>query len=182
MFDNVINYQFATTLAWVAGYIVISQMINKLLGAAATDKEVPFKRAYYVKAYFRFLLLTAFIIGLALIWSIDFRGLLVFASSIFAVVGVALFAQWSILSNITASIVIFFSVPNRIGDRVKILDGDNTLTATITDITFFYTMLVDDDGQLVSFPNNLILQRPIVRMESPQAKQNLANNDPVDTN
>ncbi|WP_421862223.1 mechanosensitive ion channel domain-containing protein [Motiliproteus sp.] len=164
MFDSIIGYQFSTTIGWIVGYIIVSKITSRILGVAATNKEVPSKRTFYINAYFRFLLVITFVIGLALIWSIDFRGLLVFASSLFAVVGVALFAQWSILSNITASVVIFFSVPHRIGDRIKILDGDDSITATIADITLFQIILQDDEGHQVSYPNNLILQRPIVRL------------------
>lgn len=35
-------------------------------------------------------------------WGIELRGLLVLGSSLFAMLGVALFAAWSLLSNLTA--------------------------------------------------------------------------------
>ncbi|NIW50111.1 MAG: mechanosensitive ion channel, partial [Gammaproteobacteria bacterium] len=73
-----------------------------------------------------------------------YKGLLVFASSFFAIVGVALFAQWSILSNITASVIIFFTSNAKIGDKIKVVDGDNTVSGIIRDIGLFYTLLVDD--------------------------------------
>ena len=49
---------------------------------------------------------------LTLVWSVNYRDLGVMLSSVFAVIGVALFAQWSILSNITAGVIIFFSFPS----------------------------------------------------------------------
>ena len=77
---------------------------------------------------------TATLLILAGVWGLDFSRLVVLASSFFAVLGVAMVAQWSILSNITASITIFFAFPYKIGDRIRILDKDDTVTGVITEI------------------------------------------------
>ena len=90
---------------------------------------------------------------------------MVLASSFFAVLGVAMVAQWSILSNITASITIFFAFPYKIGDRIRILDKDDSVTGIITEIGLFYVRVRDDNGDLVTYPANLILQKPVRRLE-----------------
>ena len=43
---------------------------------------------------------------LLLAWGIDFSGLLVLSTSIITVTGVALFASWSLISNITAYFIL----------------------------------------------------------------------------
>ena len=43
--------------------------------------------------------------------------------------GVAMFAQWSILSNITSGIILFFSFPFKIGDLILIHDKDFPIEA-----------------------------------------------------
>ena len=83
-------------------------------------------------------------------------------SSILTVIGVALFAQWSILSNITAGIILFFSFPFKIGDRIRIMDKDFPVEAEIIDIDSFYTFLKTSEGEEICFPNNLLLQKGIV--------------------
>ena len=103
----------------------------------------------------------ATIIGLIVIWGVDTRNLVVALSSVFAVIGVALFAQWSILSNITAGIIIFFTTPFRIGDHIRLLDKDMPLEAKVEDIFTFYTHLRTRDGGLHIFPNSLLLQKAI---------------------
>jgi len=108
---------------------------------------------------------------LALIWSVSLSGLLVFASSIFAVIGVALFAQWSILSNLTSSIIIFFSFPSRIGDYIKILDGDNSIEGKIIEIELFHIRILDHDDNIVIYPNNLFMQKPIIKLKRPLTKK-----------
>ena len=56
-----------------------------------------------------FIVLTVCLIILLIIWGVKQSELAVFVGSVLTVVGVAMFAQWSILSNITSSIVLFFN-------------------------------------------------------------------------
>lgn len=101
------------------------------------------------------------IVTLAVIWGVQPQNMLVAVSSIFAVIGVALFAQWSLLSNVTAGIIIFFSTPFRMGDKIHILDKDMPIEATIESILTFYTHLRTDDGELIVIPNSLFLQKMV---------------------
>jgi len=104
--------------------------------------------------------IVAFLV-LSLIWGVDFRNLGLFFSSVFAVIGIALFAQWSIISNITSGVILFFSFPFKIGDKIRIQDKDFPLDATIEDIRAFNVNLRTDQGELVTYPTSLFLQRAI---------------------
>lgn len=106
------------------------------------------------------------IVILAIIWGVDPQNMLLAMSSIFAVIGVAFFAQWSILSNITAGIIIFFSTPFRIGDSIHILDKDTPIEATIENILTIHTYLRTKDGELIIIPNSLFLQKIVSVGES----------------
>ncbi len=108
-------------------------------------------------------LLTYLITGalLALIWGVDLRQFSLFVSSILAVLGVGFFAQWSILSNLTASVILFFSHPVRIGDRIRILDKDFNWIGEVKDITGFYFFMKTDIGENISLPNSLVIQKGI---------------------
>ena len=86
-------------------------------------------------------------------------------SSVFAVIGIALFAIWSILSNITSGVIMFFSFPYKVGDKIKIHDKDYPLEAIIEDIRTFQLILRDDNGDLVTYPNNLILQKAVTLIQ-----------------
>lgn len=89
----------------------------------------------------------------------------VYLSSIFAVIGVALFAQWSLLSNITASVVIFFAFPYRVGDRIKVTDPDFDLSGSVEEISLFHVLIRTDAGNMITYPNNLILQKPVIKLD-----------------
>ena len=82
-------------------------------------------------------------------------------SSVFAVIGIGLFAVWSILSNITSGVIMFFSFPYKIGDEIKIHDKDFPVIAIIEDIKAFQIHLRTSEGELITYPNNLILQKAV---------------------
>lgn len=105
------------------------------------------------------LLLETFIFGAQL------RDLALIFSSIFAVIGIALFAIWSILSNITSGIIMFFSFPYKVGDKIEIHDKDFPIQAIIEDIRAFHLHLRLDNGDLVTYPNNLILQKAVTLVQ-----------------
>lgn len=140
---------------------VIRLIINKLIVKYASVNTKIESRTNHIIRVCSILINSTGIIILIMIWGVDPHNLFVALSSIFAVIGVALFAQWSILSNITAGIIIFFTSPFKIGDYIKIIDKDFPLEAKVEDIFTFYTHLRTKDGGLHVFPNSLLLQRAI---------------------
>lgn len=140
---------------------------KRVLLKFAIKKKFKRRRLFYMHkiSAFVFSILTLFL--LFLIWSIDVKSLLVFASSFFAITGIALFAQWSILSNITSSVIIFFFFPARIGDTIRIVDGLDTVEGIIAEISMFQLELIDKDGNSIFYPNNLVLQKQIIKVRTP---------------
>jgi small-conductance mechanosensitive channel len=110
------------------------------------------------------------IVVVAFIWGVDEKQLLIYISSFLTVLGIAFFAQWSILSNITAGIILFINYPVKIGDSITILEKDsaNNVTGEIKDIGAFFITLRTPEKKLVTLPNSIILQNNI--MYSPRQK------------
>lgn len=147
------------------------QAINKI--GKLRDKNII--RTNLVSKYVSFALVAIGAVVLIFIWGVDFKELGLVMSSVFAVIGVALFASWSILSNVTAGIILFFWYPFKIGDRIKVHDSDFTDEALIVDIAAFHLHLIKDNGELVTYPNNLLLQKGVVLIE-----KNAAFDDEID--
>lgn len=122
---------------------------------------MPESRTLQIRKIVLLLLNITFIFTLAIIWGVNPDNILVGLSSVFAVIGVAFFAQWSILSNITAGILMFFNSPFRIGDLIQIIDKDLPITARIENIHTFYTHLRTEENELIIVPNNLFLQKMV---------------------
>lgn len=120
-----------------------------------------------VLKYFDMGFLVIFILLQTIIWGVNFKNIGLVFSSIFAIIGVALFAQWSILSNVTSGIIIFFTLPYKIGDTIIIHDKDFVEEPLIIeDIKAFQIILRSETGSLLSYPNSLILQKGVTMVTS----------------
>lgn len=134
-------------------------LASKLIIKSGELIRMPESRTLQTKKIVSIILNITFIFTLAIIWGVNPDNILVGLSSVFAVIGVAFFAQWSILSNITAGILMFFNAPFRVGDRINIIDKDLPIVATIENIHTFYTHLRTEENELIVIPNNLFLQK-----------------------
>lgn len=146
-------------------YLFLNGILKKVITSIGEFKKVPVGRHTQVYKYFRFILMVFTVVALLVAWGIDYKGLAVLATSILAMLAVALVAQWSILSNITAGVLIFFSFPVRIGDKMEIIDGASSVTGEIIEINLFQIILEDESRQLISYPNNLLLQKAVRKIQ-----------------
>ena len=98
---------------------------------------------------------------ISFIWGVSDEQFLLFVSSFLTVLGIAFFAQWSILSNITAGVILFVNYPVKIGDTITIMEKDNDIIGEIKDIGAFFITLQTKKGDFISLPNSQILQKMI---------------------
>lgn len=147
----------------VLGYFLISGILSKTIERFGNNKGIVHSRIYYTRKLITISLSMLTILLVFVSLGIEYSQLSVFLSSVFAVIGVALFAQWSILSNITASLIIFFGFPYRVGDRIRILDDDVNIEGEVEEISLFHVILKNEQGIIV-YPNSIILQKPVLRM------------------
>jgi small-conductance mechanosensitive channel len=150
----------------VVAYPVTRLIVNKLIDNVAVFNLYNKGRAKMIKKLFNILIIFIIATLLISVWGVDAKNLLLALSSIFAVIGVALFAQWSILSNVTAGIILYFSTQFKIGDKIKIHDKDFPIEATVKDIKMFHVYLETEEGERIAYPNNLILQKGVSLCET----------------
>lgn len=79
------------------------------------------------------------------------------------ILGIAFFAQWSIISNITSSLIIFFNHPAKIGDEIIVFDKDYSIEGRISDIGVFFVIIKTVDGEKITIPSNVFTQKMIKR-------------------
>lgn len=108
------------------------------------------------------------LIVLAAIWGVESKQLIVFISSILTILGIGFFAQWSILSNLTAGLILFFNHPIRIGNKIRILDKDMDYKGEVTDITGFFLHMKTEKGENLIWPNSRILEKGVEILEDNQ--------------
>ncbi len=147
--------------------IILRIITSKLVRRYARLSHIMEHRTNLVVKYLHLLINILAAIALIMIWGVRTKDIFIAVSSFTTVVGVAMFAQWSILSNITSGIILFFSFPFRIGDFICIHDKDFPIEAEIDDIRAFHVYLKTKDGQMVVYPNNLLLQKGISIIKHP---------------
>jgi len=154
--------QVILTLIIVFSLVILRWIFRKAAYGIAKRREVNIQRTILMVRYINTLATFLVLFAVLLIWGVEPSQVGVLFSSVFAVIGVGLFAIWSILSNVTAGVILYFYYPFKIGDRIKILDKDYPIeSAIIEDIQAFQIHLRADNGELVTYPNNLFLQKSI---------------------
>ena len=167
--ENIINFlktnaiQEVITLFLLMLFFISKSIFGKIISRHAQQNEVVHERGLYIRKLVNVILLLLLITIIGAVWEVSFQGLSLYFASIFTFIGVALFATWSVLSNLTASVILFFFFPYRIGRKVKIIDGDNSIEGQIVDITLFHIKVETDDDRIVAYPNNLAIQKPIMQ-------------------
>ena len=148
--------------------VILSRVIViKLVRSFAKRSQTLEKRTRLVIKYIHLLVNMIAVIAIIIIWGVQTKDIFIAFSSIATVVGVAMFAQWSILSNITSGIILFFSFPYKIGDYIFIHDKDFPIKAEIEDIGAFHVYLKTQQGEIIVYPNNLMLQIGITILKHP---------------
>ncbi len=159
--ENPYLHEEIGTLIVLVLYFIFRISSTKIVRKYAKMNSILEHRTNLVIKYIHILINILAFASIVIIWGVKKDQILLITSSVFAVVGVASFAQLSILSNISAGIIIFFSYPFKIGDKIKIHDKDFPVEGEIMDVKAFYIILQSSDDELITYPNNLLMQKGI---------------------
>lgn len=96
------------------------------------------------------------------VWGFDFNGLMTMSVGLIALLGVSLFASWSILSNVTAFFLLVFHESYKRGNFIRVIAGDNYLEGYISEINLFNTRLITEDKEVIVYPNIQLMSNPAV--------------------
>ncbi|HPF97031.1 MAG: mechanosensitive ion channel [Flavobacteriaceae bacterium] len=165
MFSDITVEEIIPSLVLLGICIVIWFLTVQLIRKVGKKSGINDARIKLIVRYFSVALILIASLVESFILGVDLDTLAVVFSSTFAVIGIAFFAIWSILSNITSGAIMFFSFPYKVGDKIKIHDKDFPIEAIIEDIRAFQLHLRLENGDLVTYPNNLILQKPVTLVE-----------------
>ena len=165
MFFEIHQSEFIATGFLLIFLVIVRFILTTLITKISRRNGINLARIHLIN---RYVSVTLFLIGLLIvpfIFGAEAKDLAVLFSSVFAVIGIGLFAIWSILSNITSGIIMFFSFPYKVGDKIQIHDKDFPLEGVIEDIRAFQLHLRLENGDLVTYPNNLMLQKAVTLVE-----------------
>ena len=151
--------QLVITALIVAVYIILDRFSTPKLVKGADEGQ--FKEGGATKAV-RIARVITGIVGLlviVLVWGIEFNSVLIFATTTITLLGVAFFASWSLLSNVTAHFVLLLQPSFKHGVFIRIIEADNYTEGYISELNLFNTTLITENEEMIVYPNNLLLGR-----------------------
>lgn len=161
MLEYLNNYKILETII----VIIIGTLLKFIISNSLRKIRIKFgfqrTRVLMLNKVITFLVYSTVIVVIAFIWGVDEKQLLLFISSFLTIVGIAFFAQWSLLSNITAGLILYINYPVKIGDTITILEKDNNIIGEIIDIGAFFITLKTPDKNMIILPNSTLLQKNI---------------------
>ncbi|MEZ5018421.1 MAG: mechanosensitive ion channel [Flavipsychrobacter sp.] len=158
--------QIVESIAVVLLYLLVGALFTKAIEKVAVRLEYQRSRVKMFKKVLHFIVVVVCLLLLMLIWGVNQSRLLFFLSSFLTVLGVAFVAQWSILSNITATIILFFNHPVRIGDYISVAEKDAVVEGKVSDIGIFFISIKTKEGELITIPSNVFIQKAIKKSNS----------------
>src|SRR5690554_5450082 len=147
--------------ALIVVLLLVRMILKRAIHNYAKKVERLEHRTGLIIKYVDFVFFFLIVLGLVTIWGVDFRNVGLVLSSVFAVIGIAFFAQWSILSNVTSGIIMFFTFPYKIGDYIKIHDKEFPSEGFIEDIKSFHVILHTINNEQITYPNSMMLQKGV---------------------
>ncbi|WP_439132136.1 mechanosensitive ion channel domain-containing protein [Polaribacter sp.] len=161
MYEFLSNYKIIGSIIVIIFGILIRFLTSKSLRKIRVNFDFQKSRMVVIYKIITFLIYCTIIVLIAFIWGVDEKQLIVYISSFLTILGIAFFAQWSLLSNITAGLILFINYPVKIGDTITILEKDNDTVGEIIDIGAFFITLKTDENHMITIPNSIILQKNI---------------------
>jgi small-conductance mechanosensitive channel len=158
------------TIAIVALYVVAFFVTKTIINNALKNTQLQRARRKIIIKAIQLLTTIMLLVLIAGIWGLEQNEIAVFASTILTALGIAFFAQWSLLSNITSGIILFFNHPLKLGDNIKILDKEFPVSGEVTELSYFFVHIKTFEGETITIPNSLVLQKSIAITESQSEK------------
>lgn len=148
-------------------YSVVTVMVAYLTAhllkriAKRTQQKLGIRRSRYF-AIKRLISTTAsgiVILLLILIWNVNIKEAWVALTSILALVAIAFFAVWSLIGNILAGVLIYFTSPFKIEDTIEVMPDE--IRGKVLAINTLFTVLQASDTSYINVPNSLFFQKYI---------------------
>lgn len=158
---DILNLKIVETIVTLAIYILLRFLADKSIDKTVRRNLMDKTRAKVVKKASNFILLLLLAFITVIIWGVDRSELALFVGSVLTVIGIALFAQWSILSNITSGLILFFNHSVKLDDTINVIDKDFNIEGRVSDIGLFFVILKTKEGEVISIPSNVFIQKMI---------------------
>lgn len=158
---DILHIKVIETIIAIILYLILRVVANKFIDKTVIKNFIQKTRGKIIKKAVNLILLIIVSTFILFIWGVDQAELSIFIGSTLAVLGIAMFAQWSILSNITAGIILFFNHSVKLDDIITIIDKDYEVEGRVSDIGLFFVILKTKEEEQITIPNSVFIQKMI---------------------
>jgi len=162
-FDGIIVQKIIYSVVTLVVIISVSQVLKMIAKKTQTAQKLHRSRYFAIKKLISFISFILFFISLVIIWGLNLNEMWGAVTGVIAMVAIAFFAVWSLIGNMLAGVIIFFTSPFKINDHIEVMP-DN-ISGKVLAINTFYTLLTDTDDNYISIPNSMLFQRYIKRIK-----------------
>ncbi len=143
-------------VAFIAA-VSVSRMLRRSLVERYRHRRIPYDTVLLLtRGATALVWVGACILALDL-WGFSVTGLWAFLVSISTVIGVGFLATWTMISNVTANLLLAVLRPFRLGDTVEIVPEN--VKGQVVDRNMMFTALRERPGTILHVPNNLFFQK-----------------------
>ncbi len=164
---SILNFDALLSILTILAYFIVTIGLQKFINRHGIKQRVSKQRRVKIVRLSKLFIGLVTIFVLFLIWGLDINDIWVFSTLVFGFIGVAVFAVWSLLSNVLAAYILFFSEPFQVGDIIVLKDGNDSIKGEVKDMTTFYIKIKLEDGGIAHIPNNLTFQKTIIKYAPP---------------
>ncbi|EAQ49511.1 MULTISPECIES: mechanosensitive ion channel domain-containing protein [Leeuwenhoekiella] len=186
---NPIELKIIESLVLLLVLVVIRYVVSKLIISRYKRANFDITRKQLTIKVLNILFFMILGLCLIVVWGLTGQQVIAGIGSVITLLGVAFFAQWSLLSNITSGLILFFNHPLKIGDYVEIVDKDFPMAGRVENITLFFLHLRNKDNHVYTLANTIVAQKTMRIMEPEEFFEAIENetieenkNTPSDNN
>ncbi|MBC2604767.1 mechanosensitive ion channel family protein [Pelagicoccus albus] len=145
----------------VAIAILIVSLLSRLLNRLEKKAKLSKQTLLPVRLVARYGVLFAALVLILGTFGIPIGNFWTFISTVLGLVAIGFVAVWSVLSNISSTLLILGFKPFKVGDYVRLV-GDE-VSGRVIDVNFMFTTLRRTSGDVFRVPNNQFFQKTILR-------------------
>lgn len=134
--DTLLIVKLSSTIIAMVLFVALRWVVRRAIDNYATDHRLSSSRIASARRAVSVMGILVLVGVLAITWSINFQSFMVVSGAILATMGIGFFASWSILSNVTASIIMFWRFPMHVGDRIGLIENDPSLPRSRSSLLF----------------------------------------------
>jgi small-conductance mechanosensitive channel len=177
------DYMLIQKIIYSAVTVVAIHLLFHLLKRYAKQTQHKFgirkSRYFAIKRLLTMASLLMSLVILILIWNVDLKHVWVSATGVLALIAVAFVAVWSLVGNILAGVIIYFTSPFKIEDSIEVMPDE--IRGTVLAVNTFYTVLMTEDKNYINIPNTLLFQKYIKVIKAPLTTSQAIPSEPADT-